>query len=57
MIKRNTKSLSDKIDINWEYGLLMPVDYLASLEINILIGAWKRIKKQTRHNENVIVKI
>ena len=57
MIKRNTKSLSDKIDINWECGLLMPVDYLASLEINILIGAWKRIKKQTRHNENVIVKI
>ena len=41
--QRNIKSLSDKTDINWEGCLLMPVDYLASLEINILIGAWKTI--------------
>ena len=39
MILRITRSVSDRTDINWECGLLLPVDYPTSLELNIFIDA------------------
>ena len=35
--------MTDKININWESGLLLPANYPISLEINILIGVKKEL--------------
>ena len=40
------RSVNEKTDINWECGLLLPVDYPTSLETNTLIGKSKRIGKR-----------